>query len=385
MKYGNSLITFIYILLADLFLYFAASIYPGTFLVPYADILFALVFSLSLFGFFLSSFREQSRISWTYYYLLWLISLVFIFLYIFQPELLLNIAKYYFVLSVLIALLLAILDYKKHTARSIRSERARYLLEKQKYQGILNYQKKNLEELREYSSTLKELNEEYKIKNEQKNTEIGEAQRELSIFRREAELISSQIKRGQLSIEDLEHKTTQLRDRNAKIEEAKLKLAHLERQNLLLRKELGRKMGEAQRQSFLKEKYSKTLKNIRKDKKELESLLVVSPDGNSVHRPNCIVVRNVAKEDRKLIPSWKEAKAQNYKGCKLCNPQKNNESVVKGTVKYRFVGGKGLDKIHRLSCTSVARIAPKERQYFRSYKQAVKKGYTPCRVCNPTQ
>ena len=430
MKYGNSLIIFIYILLADLFLYFVASLYPTNLFGIYADLAFSVIFSLSLFGFFLSSFTQQSRESRFYYYFLWVVSLIYIYLYIFQPGSLLKIARYYFVLAVLIALLLAILDYKRHSSRRFTQERELRLKDQQKYTGILNYQQKNLNELREYSSTLKEMNEEYQIRNEQKNHEIGEAQRELMILRREAELITEQIRNGQLSMEELDRKTLQLKEKTLKIEEVRRKLAHIERQNLLLRKQLGNKMAElrekgilrqkyiqtlkrvadskkdakqleqenlklkrtigrvtshSEKQEELKQKYSKTLRNIQKDKQELESLLVVSPDGKSVHRPNCIVVRNISKEDRKLIPSWKEARKLNYKGCKLCSPNKNNESVVKGTVKYRFVGGKSSDKIHRLSCVLVNRIAPHERQYFRTYKQAVKNGYTPCRVCNPTR
>jgi myosin heavy subunit len=432
MKYGNSLIIFIYLLLADLFLYSAASLYPATFLGPYTDLAFTLIFSLSLLGFFLSSFDQQKNDSRFYYYFLWIVSLIFVFLYIFETKALANIAKYYFVLAVLIALLLAILDYKRYTAGKIRLERLRRLQDKQKYQGMINYQKRNLSELRDYSHTLKELNEEYKIANENKNTEIGSAQRELMQIKREASMISDQIKKGQLSIEELDRKTLQLKDKSAKIEEAKANLAHIERQNLLLRKELSKKAAElrekealhgrylstlkqvadskkavkeleqdntklkrvvskveseAQKQEELKQKYSKTLLNMKNAKRDLEELLVVSPDGGSVHRPTCIAVRNIPKESRKLIKNWKEAIKQGYKGCKLCSPDKKYKDnvLMKGSTKYRYIGSKGSDKFHKISCSLVKRIHPADKLYFKSYKQALNKGYTECRVCDPKQ
>jgi methylphosphotriester-DNA--protein-cysteine methyltransferase len=97
-------------------------------------------------------------------------------------------------------------------------------------------------------------------------------------------------------------------------------------------------------------------------------------------------VRNIQKKDRKLIPNWKEARAGGYTGCKLCNPDKLNESVKHNYVKYKFVGSKGSDKFHKPSCTVLAHnISPKDKQYFKTYRQAVKNGYTPCRICNPQQ
>ena len=100
MKYGNSLIIFVYLLLADLFLYFAATLYPIKFLGAYTDLAFTIIFSLSLFGFFLGTFSQQKLDSRFYYYCLWIVSLIFVFLYIFEAGLLLNIARYYFVLAV---------------------------------------------------------------------------------------------------------------------------------------------------------------------------------------------------------------------------------------------------------------------------------------------
>jgi methylphosphotriester-DNA--protein-cysteine methyltransferase len=146
-----------------------------------------------------------------------------------------------------------------------------------------------------------------------------------------------------------------------------------------LEDKLSIKEKEIAKQEELKNKYSKTLRIIRKRKKQEEELLVVAYDGKSVHRPKCIAVRNIPKDNRKLIANWKTAEKEGYRGCGLCRPHIMPKVVVMGSRKYKFVASKDSDKVHKLSCVLVKNI--KDKDLFTTYKQALKKGYTACRVC----
>ena len=152
-----------------------------------------------------------------------------------------------------------------------------------------------------------------------------------------------------------------------------------------LERKLARKQKEAERQEELKKQYSKSLRSIRKHKKEEKELLIVSPDGKSVHRPKCIAVRHISKEHRKLIKNWATAKKEHYEGCKLCKPHIKPQVIVKGNIKYKFISSKISDKIHKASCNLTRNIETKDMVYFRTYKASLKKGYTACRVCNPDE
>ncbi len=48
---------------------------------------------------------------------------------------------------------------------------------------------------------------------------------------------------------------------------------------------------------------------------------------------------------------------------------------------YELVGSKTSDKYHKLICPSAAKI--KQKVYFKSAEDAKKKGYKPCKTCNP--
>ncbi len=48
-----------------------------------------------------------------------------------------------------------------------------------------------------------------------------------------------------------------------------------------------------------------------------------------------------------------------------------------------FIGNKGSKKLHRASCQFGSKMSPGKRVYFKTYEEAVKAGYVPCKVCKP--
>jgi uncharacterized membrane protein YgaE (UPF0421/DUF939 family) len=180
-------------------------------------------------------------------------------------------------------------------------------------------------------------------------------------------------------LESLQNK----KDQTKKIANQNKAMKTLETENKKLKEQVKKAEKETEKQVELKQKYSKTLTNTRKRKKEEEELLIVSSDGKSVHKPKCIAVRNVPKENRKLIKNWETAEKEGYSGCKLCSPHVKPTVIEKDNRKYRFVASKDSDKLHTADCKLIDNINKEEQVYFSTYKAALKKGYTACRVCNP--
>jgi hypothetical protein len=394
MRNQNALSVFIYVLVAELFFYFVASVSAGSLFGGYVDLFFAAAFCVTLMGVLAASFKQTGRKIRLFYYLLWIVSLIFVYLYIFHSGTVMPVLKYYFVLAVLIALLLSILGHRGQRIQkryvvvgtnAAELERQRRLAEKVEYLNALKERGRQLEDLKAYTESLRAVKEKYQLDSEDKLLKLAQTREELDRLGRETEIVGKRLADGMRYKQELVRKEGMLADKSKKMEEVRIRLSELQKKNDALKKVLGKAVNEAERQAGLKQKYSKTLNNIHKAKKEEESLLVVSPDGKSVHRPACIAVRNISKENRKLIPSWKEAKKLDYKGCKLCKPYVENDFVMRNGSKFRFVVSRDSDKLHKTNCTVLKSIADKDKQYFKSYKQAVKKGYTPCRVCNPKQ
>ena len=190
-------------------------------------------------------------------------------------------------------------------------------------------------------------------------------------------------------IKELENKTqnykVRIKKTNKRAKKVNEKLQTVDSQTKKISRKLKKNEKELNKQEELKKQYAKTLRNIRKRKKEDEELLIVSNDGKSVHRPKCITVRNIDKENRKLIKNWELAQKDGYKGCGLCKPHIKPKVIVKNKIKFKFVASKDSDKVHKAGCVITSKIERKDMEYFRTYKAALKKGFTACRVCNPEQ
>ena len=371
MKQENSITMFIFLLVANFYLYFISGVSSIRFVNTYGEIVSTIMFSLILFGLYMTSIRSEfkTRSLYFFYFGLFIVSLLILVFQFFSINVD-TIVQYYFGLAILIALFISIIDY-----RLVVINRAKTLLRCKM-------------EATEMKKDISKLHSDISIKDEQlrkKDAKYRTLSKELASYQDQAQKIEKQLSKSSDYVASLNDKIGELKDKNKKLSKDKKKTSEIKANQKKLEREIKKSKKEMQRQEDLKSQYSKTLRNIRQKKKEQQELLVVSSDGASVHRPHCIVVRNVPKENRKLVKNWGVAKKEGYKGCGLCKPHIKPKFILKNDIKYGFIASKASDKVHKASCTLVKRIATKDRDYFRSYKAALKKGYTACRVCNPEQ
>ncbi len=398
MKNQKSIPFFIFILLVSLFLYFlTATLFSGT--MALLGKFFSLAaFALALLGLFIASIRNKR--SWSrYYYIALFVVMLILLVFEIMDFALLPMAKLFFVTAALVALLLSLLDYRQYILAKLKVVR-RYLLKvKEQESQLVKLEKEQENKMtrlekahdnalakkdKELQAKLK-LVASYKTQNANKADEVKKIKAQLAEVRKDMNKASREIKKSQEIVSELDKKKQALAEKNKTLSKKTAAIAEMSKETNTLKRQLNKSQKELDHEAELKSKYSKTLRNIRKAKKEEEELLIVSADGSSVHRPKCIAVRNVLKENRKLIKNWKAAEKEGYKGCKLCKPHIKPKVIVKNHVKYKFVGSKDSDKVHKASCLLVKNIDSKDRLFFRSYKAALQKKYTACRVCNPTQ
>ena len=58
-------------------------------------------------------------------------------------------------------------------------------------------------------------------------------------------------------------------------------------------------------------------------------------------------------------------------------------SVSEMPTSHTYVGNKGTKKFHEPSCSSVSDMKDKNKVILDSREEAIKKGYKPCKKCNP--
>ena len=422
MKYENSLTVFTFLLIASLYLYFVTSISSFRVINVCGEIISIVAFSITLLGLFISSFKIKKSLSCFYYFGLFLLSLLVLVSYI-LPVVINNLMYYYFILAILIALLLSLLDFRylilvksrmveqyrirmfklqnelqgqKKAIERYKSEAEKKAAEVKEAKGQVTEIKsksysisKKASELQQNTYNLqKQLNgqkkstERYKSEAEKKAAEVKEAKGQVTEIKSKSYSVNKELKQREKHILALKKRSDELKKRNENLAKGKKSIAQFKLSQEKLKRDLTKTQKEVNRQAELKAQYSKTLRSIRKRKKEEEELLIVSSDGKSVHRPKCIAVRNIPKENRKLIKNWEDAQKEGYKGCGLCKPHIKPQVIINDNVEYKFVASKISDKVHKASCMQVKNINRKDRDYFKTYKAALKKGYTSCRICN---
>jgi methylphosphotriester-DNA--protein-cysteine methyltransferase len=354
MKDKKLALIFITLLIVDIFYYFIIQFY-GLSVTANSIIAFA-VYGSALFG--LISLTKRKSYTTLYYLGFFVISGVLFLYYMFGQ---LTIIKYFYILSVLIALVLAVFDLKIRSRKKILTLKKEIQFLKESHELELKNQIANFKGARDHNV----------------NLGVKAAAQEKEIFK-----AKSRVKECLSDINEYKKKIDYFKEQipNETVVKTQRKIiSKLMTEKSNLEDKLSIKEKEIAKQEELKNKYSKTLRIIRKRKKQEEELLVVAYDGKSVHRPKCIAVRNIPKDNRKLIANWKTAEKEGYRGCGLCRPHIMPKVVVMGSRKYKFVASKDSDKVHKLSCVLVKNI--KDKDLFTTYKQALKKGYTACRVC----
>jgi len=366
MKLENSLTIFIFSLVSSMFLYLISGTSSINAVNIYGGIISAVLFAIAMVGLFATSILRKRSLSSVYYMLLFITALIILIFHILSWGIS-SLLQSYFALAALIGLLLSLLDFRHIII--IKEKIIQY------YQNKFKNAQKEIEKLKNELQKQKE-------KTEEIQTRIKGKTQTITKLKNKTSQIAKSFNKSEKQINSLNTKIVQLNKRKSSSAKEKKKIAELKTEQQKFQRELARSKKEAKKESELKIKYSKTLLNIRKRKKEAEELLVISSDGKSVHKPKCIIVRNVPKENRKLMKNWKTAKKQGLKGCKLCKPHTKDTTVQNNHIQYKFVASKDSDKVHKASCLLVKNINRKEKIFFKNYKAALKKGYTSCRICN---
>ena len=151
--------------------------------------------------------------------------------------------------------------------------------------------------------------------------------------------------------------------------------------------------------------YSTLLLGIGASALTIISLMIVASDNaqsSKEHKEKVIIVEDLEDEENKILKNLEELHALKKKEAKLEAKEKNLESDVKElkdqvanikpisaktTRKKKekilvFVSKNGK-RYHNKDCILAAKIPKQMRLVYNSEKEALKKGYSPCRVCTP--
>lgn len=113
------------------------------------------------------------------------------------------------------------------------------------------------------------------------------------------------------------------------------------------------------------------------------------------HKPECRYVQKVAEGSRIFFSSREEAETAGFTACKSCKPNEGAasraaesagaEAVEKGLASGPFFGIPSSKKVHRADCKWSKKVADKNKVFFASCADALKAGYSPCKLCRPDE
>ncbi len=73
-------------------------------------------------------------------------------------------------------------------------------------------------------------------------------------------------------------------------------------------------------------------------------------------------------------------KIERIKSSEISNPSWEEKPIEK---KLIYIGNSKTLKFHLSDCQWAKKINPANKVYFNSKEEALKKGYQPCKICNP--
>ncbi len=103
---------------------------------------------------------------------------------------------------------------------------------------------------------------------------------------------------------------------------------------------------------------------------------VASKGSDKYHVTTCSVAKQIKPEKRIHFNSESEAVKAGYTPCKLC--------IKRNAKKIAFVASKDSDKYHLPTCKMAAKINSNKQVTFASQEEAEKAGYKPCQICLPS-
>ncbi|MGC8843490.1 MAG: thermonuclease family protein [bacterium] len=107
---------------------------------------------------------------------------------------------------------------------------------------------------------------------------------------------------------------------------------------------------------------------------------IVDKSKGIYHKPDCPLVKEIESKNKVEMPA-EEIIKRGYKPCDVCLPLASPSPIEKEN--YQYVGNKSSMKFHKLNCPWAKRISEQNRVYFKTRDEAIKQGFTPCKVCNP--
>lgn len=105
--------------------------------------------------------------------------------------------------------------------------------------------------------------------------------------------------------------------------------------------------------------------------------LVASKEGGKYHLATCKIVKSIKAENKVTFKTPEEAIKAGYSACKVCNPPE------KSVVEAALVASKDSDKYHKLDCRLAKNIKDANKVSFATKDDAEKAGYKPCAICFP--
>ena len=100
--------------------------------------------------------------------------------------------------------------------------------------------------------------------------------------------------------------------------------------------------------------------------------LVASKNSDKYHLDTCATAKKIDAANKITFNTPEEAVKAGYSPCKVCNPP---------TKSAAFVASKNSDKYHLTTCATAAKITPENKITFASKEDAEKAGYKPCQIC----
>lgn len=103
-----------------------------------------------------------------------------------------------------------------------------------------------------------------------------------------------------------------------------------------------------------------------------DSKLVASKNSDKYHLESCATAQKIDAANKIIFSTPEEAVKAGYSPCKICNPPAKSEA---------FVGNKDSKKYHIPSCKMAEKILTENKISFANKETAEKAGYTPCQIC----
>jgi methylphosphotriester-DNA--protein-cysteine methyltransferase len=100
--------------------------------------------------------------------------------------------------------------------------------------------------------------------------------------------------------------------------------------------------------------------------------LVASKNSDKYHLAVCATAQKIDAANKITFNTPEDAVKAGYSPCKLCNPP---------TKTAIFVASRNSDKYHVASCKMAQNISAENKVAFASAEDAKKAGYTPCKAC----